>query len=567
MDDVDAVQAQIARTMLVSGDWVTARIDGLVYLEKSPFIYWAMATSYKLFGAHDWSARIPVALAAIGLAALTTAMGVWAFGNRAGFYAGLGIATCTGLFLFTRIQIPDVILTLDIALTLWAFLRVLDEDEPHPRAWAIVMAACLGAGLLIKSLVSVLFPVATVVIYLAVTRQLFVARTWKRLHPFTGALIAVAIAAPWHILAMLRNPPYFAWTFHSGPHQYHGFFWKYFINEQVLRFLNRRYPRDYDTVPRLWFWLLHLVWLFPWSVYFPAVAKLSFKPVDREGRMRLLAVIWAGFVMVFFTFSTTQEYYSMPIYPALALLLGSAMAMGGDWVRRGTRVLAVVAGAAAIAVIVILVLVHGVATPGDIASALVRDPRGAKLSMGPMLDLRLQTFAYLRTPLVMAGIAFLIGAIASAKAIGQRAYLGAALMMVLLLHAARVAMVTFDPFLSSEPLAEALMKAPPGELMAQGHYYEYSSVFFYANRTALLTTPYERRQNLEYGANAPGAPHVFIDDREFKNLWESPERVYFIVGVGHLPEYQAIVGADAFQTVAETGAKYLMTNHPLPSAP
>ena len=152
------------------------------------------------------------------------------------------------------------------------------------------------------------------------------------------------IAAPWHILATLRNPPYFAFTLHSGPGEYHGFLWFFFINEQLLRFLNLRYPRDYNTVPRLYFWLLHLAWLFPWSVYFPAVAKLSFSsrataPAERG----LLALCWAGFVLVFFTFSTTQEYYSMPCYPALALLLGSAMAMEGNWIRRGTRALSVLA--------------------------------------------------------------------------------------------------------------------------------------------------------------------------------------------------------------------------------
>ena len=79
-------------------------------------------------------------------------------------------------------------------------------------------------------------------------------------------------------------------------------------------------------------------------MYFPAVAKLSFKPVDRAGRTRLLALCWTGFMLVFFTFSTTQEYYSMPCYPALALLLGSAMAAGGAWVRRGTRAIGVIAG-------------------------------------------------------------------------------------------------------------------------------------------------------------------------------------------------------------------------------
>src|SRR5215469_9054484 len=98
MDDVDAVQAQIARNMLTSGDWVTARLDGVVYLEKAPLVYWLIAISYNIFGVHDWAARIPIALASILLAWLTAAFGVWAFGRRAGLYAGLCMATGIGLF-------------------------------------------------------------------------------------------------------------------------------------------------------------------------------------------------------------------------------------------------------------------------------------------------------------------------------------------------------------------------------------------------------------------------------------------------------------------------------------
>src|SRR6202035_3955595 len=126
-------------------------------------------------------------------------------------------------------------------------------------------------------------------------------------------------------------------SMHSGPGQYHGFFWFYFFNEHLLRLLKLRYPRDYNTVPRLYFWLLHLVSLFPFSFYLPAIAKLSFRPVDRAGRMRLLCLCWAGFLLLFFTFSSTQEYYSMPCYPALALLIGSALTedRADAWIRRG----------------------------------------------------------------------------------------------------------------------------------------------------------------------------------------------------------------------------------------
>jgi 4-amino-4-deoxy-L-arabinose transferase-like glycosyltransferase len=341
-DDVDAVQAQISRNMLTPGDWVTARLDGVAYLEKAPLVYWLIAGSYKIFGVHDWSAPIPIALSAVGLAWLTAAFGVWAFGKTAGFYAGLCMTTGIGFFLFTRIPIPDVMLTLTTALAMWAFWRALDDEDPHPRVWAFVLAASLGTGLLLKSLIAIVFPVAAGILYLSLTHQLFSVKAWKRLHVLGGTLIMLLIVVPWHILATLRNPPYFAFTLHRGPGQYHGFLWFFFINEQLLRFLNLRYPRDYNTVPRLYFWLLHFVWLFPWSVYFPAITKLSFKPIDRAGQTRLLALCWAGFVLVFFTFSTTQEYYSMPCYPALALLLGSAMATEGPWVRRGTRALSAI---------------------------------------------------------------------------------------------------------------------------------------------------------------------------------------------------------------------------------
>ena len=561
MDDSDAVLGQIARNMLSSGNWVTARLDGVVYLEKSPLDYWLMAVSFKLFGVHDWAARIPIALSSIGLCWLTAAFGMWAFGKRAGFYAGLCMSTCMGLWLFTRILIPDVILTFTVALAMWAFLRCLEEDERHPRAWAAVFAVSLAFGFLLKSLVGVLFPIAAGGIYLAVTRQLLSARTWKRLRPFSGVGIIVLIAAPWHILATLQNPPYFDFTLRSLPGQYHGFLWFYFMNEQVLRFLNLRYPRDYNTVPRLYFWLFHLIWLFPWSVYFPALAKLSYKPVDRAGRTRLLALCWAGFVLIFFTFSTTQEYYSMPCYPALALLLGSAMAMEGKWIRRGTRVLTVIAACAAVAAIAILVAVRHLPTPSDISVALSQHPGAYKLSLGHMEDLTLQSFAYLRLPLGLAALCFCIGAIGTLLLRGQRAFLAAALMMVLFFQAARLAMVAFDPFLSSRPLAEALLRAPDGALIVDRHYYTFSSVFFYTNRTALLLNG--RRMNLEYGGYAPGAPDVFIDDAQFRDLWLRPERFYIVATGAAVPRLEGLVGVAQLNQVAASGGKVLLTNHPL----
>ena len=561
MDDVDAVQAQIARNMLTSGDWVTARLDGVIYLEKSPLIYWLMAISYKIFGVYDWAARIPIALSSIGLAWLTAAFGKWAFGKKAGFYAGLAMATCIGLWLFTRILIPDVMLTFTIALALWAFLRAMDEEEAHPRLWACLLAVSLAVGLLLKSLIGLVFPVAAAVLYLLFSGQLLSIKTWKRLHPLTGTAIILLIAAPWHILATLRNPPFFSLSMHSGPGEYHGFLWFYFINEQLLRFLNLRFPRDYSTVPRLYFWLFHLIWLFPWSVYLPAITKLSYRPVDRAGRTCLLALCWIGFILVFFTFSTTQEYYSMPCYPAFALLLGAAMALGGRRIRWGTWALAAISLCCAIATVAILLAVRHLPAPGDISSALSPHPTAYKLSLGHMKDLTLDSFAYLRFPLALASVAFLVGAVGAVWARGRGAFLAAAVMMILFFQAARLAMVAFDPFLSSRPLAKAILMSPPGEIISDEQYYTYSSIVFYTNRPEWLLNG--RINNLEYGSYAPGAPKVFIDDSRLQQLWSKPDRYYLITKVSSVPRLERLVGEKNLNLVAKSGGKLLYTNYPL----
>jgi hypothetical protein len=383
---------------------------------------------------------------------------------------------------------------------------------------------------------------------------------WRRLHVFTGTLVALVIAAPWHILATLRMPPYFDFTMHSGPGEYHGFFWFYFINEHVLRSLNLRYPRDYNTVPRPAFWLLHLLWLFPWSAFFPAVIGLSFKPVDRGGRTRILALCWTAFLLVFFTFSTTQEYYSMPVYPALALLLGSAMAAQGRWVRVGTRLAGIVAILAAAAIGGILFSVRHIPTPGDISSALQQHPEAYTLSLGHLGDLTLSSFAYLRVPLIVAGTAFVIGALGAWLFKGRRAFLALAVMMIGFFHASRLALITFDPYLGSRPLAEALLRSPNGQLILNGEYYSFSSVFFYTGRTALLLNG--RVNNLEYGSYAPGSPPVFIGDAKFAELWSQPGRCYLLTDGGDVTHLTQIVGAAKLHKIAASGGKLLLANQP-----
>jgi len=252
----------------------------------------------------------------------------------------------------------------------------------------------------------------------------------------------------------------------------------------------------------------------------------------------------------------------MPAYPALALLLGSAMDTDSPGIRRGTRVLAVISGLVALALIGILAAVRHVPAPGDISEALAHQAT-YKLSLGHMLDLRLDSFAYLRLPLAMAVVSLCLGAIGTLVLRGQKAFLAAALMMVLFYQAALVAMVQFDPYMSSRALAEALERSPEGTLIVNRHYYPFSSIIFYTNRRALLLNG--RAVNLIYGSYAPGTPDVFIDDARFRELWLGAQRYYLAAPEELLPHLSGLVGAEKLIVVKKGGGKILLTNEPLPA--
>ena len=251
----------------------------------------------------------------------------------------------------------------------------------------------------------------------------------------------------------------------------------------------------------------------------------------------------------------------MPCYSAFALLLGSAMAEDTISIRRGTRVLGAVAGTVALAAFVLFLLVQHAPAPGDISAALTRHPSAYTLALGHMEDLTLSSLAYLRRPLFLAAFAFLIGAVGTIRATSQRAFLTTAVMMVIFFQAARLALVVFEPYLSSRPLAEALLRSPAGELILDRQYYTYSSVVFYTDRGVLLLNG--RRNNLEYGSYAPGAPDAFIDDAQFAHLWLKPERYYLVASESALPRFKNLVASTKLIIVARSGGKFVMTNQPI----
>jgi hypothetical protein len=181
-----------------------------------------------------------------------------------------------------------------------------------------------------------------------------------------------------------------------------------------------------------------------------------------------------------------------------------------------------------------------------------------------MGDLTLGAFAYLKLPLALAALAFaLIGlALAMWRGNARRIVLAVSIGMIVFFQAARLALVRFDDYLGSYPLAQRLMQSPPGQLIEADSYYAFSSVFFYTGRTALLLNG--RNNNLEYGSYAPGAPKVFIDNSKFTARWLQPERCYLLAYGAEKPILEQLVGGTNLHVVAENAGNYLFTNHAIP---
>ncbi len=548
LDDADSVHAEVAREMLLRHDYVTLYANGIRYLEKAPLMYWSMAASMaamQMLGhasarALAVAARIPLALAALALALAVEAFARRAFRSaKAGLYAALVLLSCPGIFLFTRMLLPDAMLCLWITLALLCLWRTEELDialrasslpahpatrEPKGLRWLCYgFAACCALGVLTKGFIGVVFPVAIAAFYLLLTRGIrgAISRI-QRLHPFTSFAVFLAIGAPWHVLAALANPTQgfpggLRFVLHQAPGashfsvplptqgNVHGWAWFYFINEQVLRYLNLRVPHDYDTVPLWLFWGLCLVWLMPWSAF-------MFKPLRlvREGWREqasgpnavLLLAASAAFPLLFFSLSTRQEYYVLPSLPPLAILICGWLAQdAGAWEPvtdvarkrrranlRCTAVLTAFGAVFAAASVFFLLHARAPAANTDLASLLQQNPGDYALSMGHFLDLNAQALGLFRLPLAIAAASLFLGPLVSyllrRSARPHAATLALAAGAFGFLLAAHLGLQTFAPVLSSEQLAAAIaQQIGPDDLVVIHQEYEYGSTLgFYLQR-------------------------------------------------------------------------------------
>jgi len=563
LDDVDTIHAEAAREMLLRHDWVTFYTNGLRYLEKAPLMYWSLAASYEIFGISDWSTRLPLMLGFLALVLATYRLGSYAFGERGGFYSGLALVTSIGPYIFTRFLIPDVLVGLWLALSYYFFLRSL-EEAPPTRLTCWGFAAVCALNVLTKGLIGLVFPIGTIGLYLLLTRNL---RHLAKLRILSSALVFFVLAAPWHILAAIRNP---------AQGQARGFLWFYFVNEHIMRFLNKRVPPGYDTVPLVLFWVLLLLWLVPWAVFLPQALRdvpLRWRqlaaPMERRQRANLLFFLWAMVILLFFSFSTRQEYYTIPALPGIALLAGGWLARESSpdaseserrAGRRSSLVLMIVGVLSGVVGLVLLSLTHRPPAGVDLADLLKKNPQDYDFSLGHVLDFTPQALGMFRGPLLGASLSLLFGTVLNwwMRRRGRPALGNAALslMMVCLLTCVHVSFALFSPILSSHDLAVAIQKEyRPGDLIVvDGEYHQASTLNFYTHFP--LRVLHEPSGNLWFGEKFPDAPHVFETPQTFAALWAGPIRVFLWTDQDDPKELLAM----PHFLLARSGGKTIFTN-------
>ena len=532
-DPHESLYAEIARDMVVRGDWLTPHLNGTRYLDKPPLFYWLIAISYTVFGVSEFSARLPIALAGLGGVLVTWGIGRHLFDGRSGALAGLVLTTSVGYFVFSRQLLPDMIFACFTTLCFYGFLRAGENDRAW-EPWSLLAYAGLALAVMTKGFVG-LFPLVVLAIYGLLSGNLDALRGLTSLW---GGLLFVVLIVPWHLII--------GW-------QHEGYFWHYFVNEHFLRFLGRRHPLDFVSLPLPIFFLVLFLWLLPWSPYLALALPRQWpqlgKPLTREAAGNLLLFLWASLFLLFFATSRARlPQYCLPAMPALALLIGSSLnrRYRGS-VPSTTGLLIATAVSMLLPALALLLLpsylghYHQLGLT-DRAVSLIRVVFG--LMVGGSA-LALLSFARRRWLVGLASLT--LGVVAA-------------------FYCTHQVLLQLQPLRSSQGLARLIAADPRPDRrivleVEKDDPFEYEQVaglVFYTGQSIDLL---RRKNPPEPSLPLKPTERFLLSEAEFRQLWTSSERVYlvtdsFLDGDGILDQQST------FTVMGQLGNRWLVSNHP-----
>lgn len=495
--------AEIPREMLASGDWVTPRLNNVNYFEKPPLVYWATAVVGKIFGLNEWSVRAVPALFALAGVLLTYAAARRLHGRNAGLAAAAVLGTSLLWFILGHIPILDTAMSVFMAAALFCFILGVCEPAGTRRRWFFYgLYASMALATLTKGLMGFLVTGAVMFLWLLVFNQ------WKRLRPLhlpTGVLLFLAIAAPWHVLAAMRNE---TWAH------------RYFVYEHFERFLTSAASR-----PGPWYYFIGIIvaGLIPWTGFLwpalrdavcggPSGALKDGWVKRKEQADAWFFVTWIGFVLFFFSISKSKlPPYILPVFPALAVLIGAWLAKAIEEnavvrLRGGLRGFSFVCGLLAVALCVV-----------------VARPALVKMDAAQAIALQLPAWT-MAAALLFGGI--FTPWLARVRGVGAGAS-GAVVTMVLFFAALQWAAPEIQKPGTRELALYVKAHAQPGDRVFQCYDF-YQDFTFYSERFVGVvgSNVAELELNEDAAARASGR---FISDTELRTQWSAAGRIFLVV--------------------------------------
>ncbi|MDD2337629.1 MAG: glycosyltransferase family 39 protein [Geobacteraceae bacterium] len=501
--------AEIPREMLERGDVITPHLNHVKYFEKPPLHYWVNAMSLSVFGRNEFAARFPSALLGLGGVLLTYFFGRRIFGRREGLYSAMILGSSLGYLVLGRMNSIDMTLTFCMTACLGFFLLASRDDEQRKGLFYHLFYLFAALTVLAKGLIGIVLPGGIVFMYLLFTKRW---RLLREMRLVTGSFLFFVVCAPWFVLVSLKNP------------EFPRFF---FIHEHFERFLTKVHHR-YEPP---WFFIpVILLGLIPWTFFLPEALKNTWKTRDHR---KLYLALWVGVIFVFFSASSSKLIpYLLPVFPALALLLGAAISEAFDRDAsslRGYFIAAVVflfVAGAGFALYPVMTANPKIGLTGALLTASVFLV-GGLLSLGSLLKGRREIlFVLLGLTSCLAGI--LGPPVIFARSIEKKS-------------TRELAYIVRDHY-------------PDLPLVSYGHYRQ--DLPFYSGKRVIVAGS---SGELEFGRKLEQDPGWFIDQPAFYSLWESPRQILTVISRNDLALLRSVVETPV-RVIAVWGETVLITN-------
>ena len=298
--------AEMAREMLVTGDWITPRYNGYKYFEKPPLQIWATAAAFQAFGIGDWQARLWTALTGFLTILCIGFTGARIYNARAGWLGALVLASSPMWVIAGHFNSLDMGLSAFLVAALCSLLFAQSsENKTLSRNWMWACWACMALATLSKGVIGIAIPAMVFVVY---SISAWDWKIWKRLYLISGIALYLAITAPWFALVARRNPEFLEF---------------FFIHEHLQRFTQDDHSR---TGPIYYFIPLLLIGFLPWIAQIPSSIAQAWRERRSYFSPSWLLVCWFLVILGFFSISHSKlPGYIIPIFPALAMLVGNCL--------------------------------------------------------------------------------------------------------------------------------------------------------------------------------------------------------------------------------------------------